>query len=91
MLFDLETDPDEFIDLAKGNTHREEIDRLYDCLAHWGRRLSQRVTKSEQDIINMRGRSMTRGILPFLVDGSEVPDELVDRYRGEAPANYLKS
>ena len=88
MLFDLETDPDEFVDLAKDDTHQDEIDRLYGLLAKWGRRLSQRVTKSEDDIKAMRGRSLRRGILPFLVDGSEVPDELTERYRGPMEASY---
>ena len=82
MLFDLQTDPDEFHDLAKGDAHHEELDRLYGMLAQWGRRMSQRVTKSEQDILNMRGKSMRKGILPFLYDGSEVPDELIEKYCG---------
>ena len=86
MLFDLESDPDEFHDLAKGDTHQGEIERLYECLAIWGRRPAQRVTKSEDDIKAMRGRSLRRGILPFLVDGSEIDEELTARYRGRAPA-----
>ena len=89
MLFDLATDPEEFHDLAKGWEHQAEIDRLYDHLAEWGRRMSQRVTKSEDDIKAMRGRSARRGILPFLVDGSEVPDELTQKYRGPASARYV--
>ena len=88
MLFDLETDPDEFVDLAKDDTHQDEINRLYGLLAKWGRRLSQRVTKSEDDIKAMRGRSLRRGILPFLVDGSEVPDELTELYRGPMDTSY---
>ena len=90
MLFDLQEDPHEFDDLAKGDTHHAEIDRLYDCLAQWGRRLSQRVTRSDDDIRSMRGNSLRRGILPFLVDGSEVPEELTEKYRGTAPADYTK-
>lgn len=82
MLFDLQTDPDEFHDLAKGDAHQDEIDRLYDYLAQWGRRMSQRVTRSDQDILNMRGKSIRRGILPFLYDGTEVDDELTEKYRG---------
>ena len=82
MLFDLQTDPDEFHDLAKGDAHQAEIDRLYDYLAQWGRRMSQRVTRSDQDILNMRGKSIRRGILPFLYDGTEVDDELTEKYRG---------
>ena len=90
MLFDLETDPDEFHDLAKGDAHQGEIDRLYGCLAKWGRRLAQRVTKSDDDIKAMRGRSQRKGILPFLVDGSEVEDEFTARYRGRTPARFAE-
>ena len=89
LLFDLQEDPEEFHDLAKGNEHQTEIDRLYGYLAQWGRRLSQRVTKSESDIKAMRGGSLRKGILPFMVDGSEVPEELSQKYRGPAPHNYL--
>jgi arylsulfatase A-like enzyme len=84
MLFDLETDPDEFIDLAKGDGHVAEIDRLYGMLAQWGRRMSQRVTKSEDDIKAMRGKAMRKGILPFMYDGTEVPEALTQNYRGPA-------
>ena len=89
MLFDLETDPDEFDDLARGSGHEPEIARLYDCLARWGRRMSQRVTRSEADIEAMRGRSARRGILPFLKDGSEVPEKLTRAYRGAVAQNHL--
>ncbi|KEJ88962.1 sulfatase-like hydrolase/transferase [Sulfitobacter donghicola] len=89
MLFDLQEDPEEFHDLAKGDQHQAEIDRLYGYLAQWGRRLAQRVTKSDDDIKASRGGSMRRGILPFLVDGSEVPEELTEKYRGPSPKNYV--
>lgn len=89
MLFDLLEDPEEFHDLAKGDSHQAEIDRLYGYLAEWGRRMSQRVTKSEDDIKAMRGRSMRRGILPFLADGSEVDDEMTAKYRGPVKAKYV--
>jgi arylsulfatase A-like enzyme len=90
MLFDLETDPDEFDDLAKGDAHQAEIDRLYGYLAQWGRRMSQRVTKSDADIQAMRGRSMRRGILPFLADGTEVPEELLEKYTGPIKQNFVE-
>lgn len=88
MLFDLESDPEEFIDLAKTGDHRDIIQKLYDRLAAWGRRNAQRVTKSEDDIKAMRGRSLRRGIMPFLVDGTEVPGELTQKYLGRAAARY---
>ncbi|MEP3276709.1 MAG: sulfatase-like hydrolase/transferase [Stappiaceae bacterium] len=90
VLFDLENDPNEFVDLAKGNTHQPEIDRLYDLLARWGRRLAQRVTTSENDIKNMRNKSVRKGILPFLIDGSEVPENLTAHYRGPARQNFVE-
>ncbi|WP_298958683.1 sulfatase-like hydrolase/transferase [uncultured Roseibium sp.] len=89
MLFDLASDPEEFVDLAKDNEHAAEIDRLYGYLAQWGRRLAQRVTKSEDDIKAMRGRSRRKGILPFLKDGTEVPAELTQAYRGPVLQNHL--
>ena len=89
MLFDLATDPDEFIDLAKGDAHQREIDRLYGYLHQWSLRLSQRVTKSEDDIKAMRGRSLRRGIIPFLADGSEVEPELVEKYQGKIKQRFI--
>lgn len=80
MLFDLVEDPDEFHDPGKGDTHSAELERLYGMLAQWGRRMSQRVTRSDDDIKAMRGESLRRGILPFLYDGSE----MTAKYRGPA-------
>jgi arylsulfatase A-like enzyme len=91
MLFDLATDPEEFDDLARRNTHGAEIERLYQVLARWGRRMAQRVTRSEADIEAMRGRSARRGILPFLKDGSEVPEELTQAYRGPVGQDHTAS
>ena len=89
MLFDLENDPDEFVDLAKSDEHSAEIDRLYGYLRDWGLRMSQRVTRSEADIEGMRGRSRRRGILPYLKDGREVPAELTQKYRGPARQTHV--
>ena len=89
MLFDLSEDPNEFHDLAKGKSHHQEIERLYGYLSQWGLRLSQRVTKSEDDIKAMRGRSMRRGIIPFLADGTEVDSELLNKYQGKVKQRYI--
>ena len=90
MLFDLQEDPDEFYDLAKGSEHNEIIDKLYLDLRNWGLRMSQRVTKSDSDIIAKRGQSLRRGVLAFLVDGSEVPEELTEKYRGPIRQDHTK-
>jgi arylsulfatase A-like enzyme len=89
ILFDLETDPNEFIDLAKGEAHSDDIARLYDHLARWGRRMSQRVTMSDANIDASRGLSGRRGILPFMKDGSEVPEELTEVYRGAIKQTFV--
>jgi len=89
MLFDLETDPDEFHDLGRDADQAAVIARMTGHLNAWARRMSQRVTVSDVEIDARRGRSARRGILPFLVDGSEVTPDLTEKYRGPAPARYL--
>ena len=84
MLFDLKTDPEEFDDLVKSDTDHPMLETLYGYLAEWSRRMSQRVTVSDADILGKRGRSLRRGILPFLADGTEVPEELLEKYIGPA-------
>ena len=82
ILFDLHEDPDEFDDLAKTDPNHPALAKLYGHLHDWSRRQSQRVTLSDDDIIAKRGKSLRRGILPFLADGSEVPEELLEKYTG---------
>ncbi|WP_375173959.1 alkaline phosphatase family protein [Pseudooceanicola sp.] len=90
MLFDLETDPQEFRDLGGDSECAAEVARLYGHLHAWGLRLSQRVTRSEADLEAMRGRGARVGILPFLYDGSEVPEALTEKYRGTVKRDYTK-
>ena len=82
MLFDLHTDPEEFDDLVKTTPDHPALAKLYGHLHAWSRRQSQRVTMSDADIMAKRGTSLRRGILPFLADGSEVPEELLEKYTG---------
>jgi len=51
----------------------------------------ERVTCSDTDVEARRGRSARRGVLPFLRDGSEVPEELTSAYRGPVAQNHLSS
>ena len=90
MLYDLETDPEEYHDLGRNPDYGAEITRLYGLLAQWGRRNAQRVTRSAEDLAAMRGKSLRRGILPFLVDGSEVDPALTQAYRGPARQRHTK-
>jgi arylsulfatase A-like enzyme len=91
MLFDTLNDPDEFFDLGGKPGHEAVLAELYEKLANWGRRNAQRVTRSDEDIEAMRGASARKGILPFLVDGSEVPEELTSKYRGPARQIHLET
>lgn len=47
MLFDLDTDPDELVDLGADSGHAEEIARLEKLFFGWARRTSQRTTRSD--------------------------------------------
>jgi hypothetical protein len=84
MLFDLESDPDEFCDLGCDPRLQNQRDRLGNALAAWGLRLSQRTTRSEQEMIGMRGRPERRGVLIGLWDEQEVSDELWAHYSGKS-------
>ena len=90
MLFDMETDPDELVDLGDSSDHDDIIDMMYQRLGQWARRPSQRTTRSEDVIKSMRGRSRRKGVLLGLVDGSEVDDELLVSIRGKAAANFIE-
>jgi arylsulfatase A-like enzyme len=83
MLYDLANDPNEFRDLGADAAHEGERQRLAAALAQWGLRQSQRTTRSEKEILGMRGKSLRKGILIGVWDESDLPDELWSRYRGE--------
>jgi arylsulfatase A-like enzyme len=83
MLFDLANDPDELHDLGDDPAYAGECARLGAALAAWGLRLSQRTTRSEQQIRNARGKSARRGILIGIWDEADIPAELWSGYGGE--------
>ena len=84
MLFDLENDPNEFEDLGESSAHDGVRNMMYEKLFRWSRRHAQRTTRSEADILGMRGMSRRKGVLLGVYDGSEVPAELSAQYRGRA-------
>ena len=89
MLFDLETDPQELSDLGVDPDHTAERARLYSYLAQWSRRQSQRVTRSATDLAAMRGAGPAKGILQFMVDGTELPPEYTAKIRGKVQARFV--
>jgi arylsulfatase A-like enzyme len=83
MLFNLKSDPQELRDLGADPAHEDVRRRMAGALAEWGLRSSQRQTRSEQQIRNMRGRAAKRGILIGVWDESDVPDEYWKGYLGD--------
>lgn len=86
MLFDLAADPDELIDLAKGNEHSAIISTLYDMLFTWARRSSQRTTISDKEILRRRnsGGSEAKGILLGTFAAEDTTTANLSRYVGKA-------
>ena len=83
MLYDRDADPNEFRDLGADPGCEDERRHLMAALNAWGLRLSQRTTRSEEQIRQSRGKSQRRGILIGVWDETDVPGELWARYRGE--------
>ncbi len=82
ILFDLENDPDELCDLGESHAHEDIIRKMYDKLFRWARRNSQRTTRSEAQLVEMRTKSRGRGVVIGVYDENDVPLELTTNYRG---------
>jgi len=89
MLFDLKNDPEELFDLGDSGKHDDILELMYERLGQWGRRLSQRTTKSESDIMEMRKGSGGKGIVLGVFDGSELDVKLWSKYRGPISQRYV--
>lgn len=87
ILFDLKNDPDELIDLGDREDHAEIISQMYEKLFEWTRRQSQRTTRSEQQLRDMRTQSGGRGIVIGVYDENDMPLELTVKYRGRKAPN----
>ena len=80
MLFDLQKDPDELVDLGQDPAHEETRAEMASHLSDWARRLSQRTTMSPDDIIKERQRSPSHGILLGAWDETEAPPAQLQFY-----------
>ena len=81
ILFDLENDPDELVDLGRSANHAHIVEQMYDKLFEWARRPSQRTTRSEEQLMEMRGKTVRRGIVIGIYDENDTPLELTTKYR----------
>ncbi len=88
ILFDLENDPEELVDLGDSEDHTEVIGEMYDHLFAWARRPSQRTTRSEQQLIEMRTKSRGRGIVLGIYDENDMPLDLTVKYRNRKAKPY---
>lgn len=88
MLFDLETDPEEFDDLGASPAHKAEIDRLMALLNDWARRPAQRTTISHDEITGMRGKSRRYGIIIGAVSADELAPDLRAKITGRPERDY---
>ena len=85
MLFDLNNDPQELHDLGGDAAYADTIRLMYDRLAEWARRCSQRTTLSHETITTARGKSKRKGIFLGVYDGSEISDDERAFVTGKAP------
>lgn len=89
MLFDLETDPDEFRDVGDDPGYADHVERLTARLGAWARRLSQRTAISDEEL-RQRAGGLRKGVLLGLWDGSELDNELTTKLKGKASAHFLR-
>ncbi|AXS42004.1 sulfatase-like hydrolase/transferase [Breoghania sp. L-A4] len=82
ILFDLEADPDELVDLGDREDHADVIAAMYEKLFTWARRPSQRTTRSTAQLEEMRTQTRRRGVMIGVYDENDVPLELTVHYRG---------
>ncbi|MBO9473843.1 sulfatase-like hydrolase/transferase [Shimia sp. R10_1] len=82
ILFDLANDPDELTDLGQSDQHADVIAMMYDHLFTWTRRQSQRTTRSEEQLNEMRTKSGGKGVMIGIYDENDAPLELTVKYRG---------
>ncbi|WOI55812.1 sulfatase-like hydrolase/transferase [Palleronia sp. LCG004] len=81
ILFDLTEDPDELVDLGADPAHEEVRAEMYGHLFTWARRLSQRTTRSAEQLRSMRRASSRKGVMIGIYDENDVPLELTTKYR----------
>ncbi|MAW88296.1 MAG: phosphonate monoester hydrolase [Phyllobacteriaceae bacterium] len=82
MLFDLENDPDELVDLGASEAHRPIIDRLYAALFAWARRPSQRTTVPNAKVLATRRKPGGKGVMIGVVDEADADPAQIVHYVG---------
>ena len=81
VLFDLETDPDELIDLGADQGFEDVRSRLYEAIGAWSRRHHNRITKSPDEIERMSARESS-GVVIGVWDEAEFERVYKKPFRG---------
>lgn len=82
MLFDLNADPQELVDLGASTAHAPVIADMYERLAAWARRPAARTTFSTARFLASRGKAPRKGVMIGVVGPGDVDPELTARYTG---------
>lgn len=72
MLYDLESDPEEFTDLGEDPAYEDERARLREAMFRWARAPRNRITASDQQVASAYGRELDANILIGYWDEAEV-------------------
>jgi arylsulfatase A-like enzyme len=62
MLFDLETDPNEFVDLGRDPAYENERRRLFDVMTRWSLQIHNRITITDEKIAEIADRDLEGNI-----------------------------
>ena len=89
MLFDMQKDPNEMVDLGRDPAYEATRRACYKKLADWGLRCSQRTTISDAELEARRGRSRRRGIVLGTALTDEADAELFQKYLGPARQRHI--
>ncbi len=90
ILWDLENDPDELVDLGDSPEHQETIALMYGHLHDWSRRISQRVTISQDQIREARFKGRRKGIVIGVYDEADIDADLTIKYRDRTTVHHQK-
>ncbi len=85
MLFDLVNDPQELSDLGDNPEYNNIIEKMMGRLSQWARRLSQRTTVSNAEILARRKGSAQKGILIGVYDDQDTHVSAMEKYVGKSP------
>ena len=86
MLFDLQEDPHEMVDLGEDPAHGETLARLTEVVNTWARRPAQRTTITNEDLRRYRSQRSTKGIILGAYGEADADLDLTAKYRGRKAA-----